>query len=79
MCLPAADHVFACLQSLRSGSAVQTLLSQQQQQWCVDRSALQTAGLSSLGFIPSGVESALIQPLAGNSGAVLLVLCDRAR
>lgn len=65
------------LQSLASSSVLKSSQQQQQQQWLPDRSALQQAGLGGCACVPEGVQSALVQPVAG--GAVLLVLAERPR
>jgi hypothetical protein len=50
----------------------------QQQVWLPDRSALQQAGVSSWGFVPEGVQSALLQAVPGGK-QLLLVLAERPR
>jgi hypothetical protein len=65
------------LQALSSSSS-NVLPAGQQQLWLPDRSALQQAGVSGWGFVPEGVQSALLQALPGGK-QLLLVLAERPR
>ncbi|WIA36779.1 hypothetical protein OEZ86_008037 [Tetradesmus obliquus] len=61
-----------------SSSSSSVLPAGQQQLWLPDRSALQQAGVSSWGFVPEGVQSALLQAVPGGK-QLLLVLAERPR
>lgn len=64
-------------QTFSSGSS-SAMPAGQQQVWLPDRSALQQAGVSSWGFVPEGVQSALLQAVPGGK-QLLLVLAERPR
>lgn len=66
------------LQAISSSSSSSVLPAGQQQLWLPDRSALQQAGVSSWGFVPEGVQSALLQAVPGGK-QLLLVLAERPR
>jgi hypothetical protein len=68
----------AALPSLQALSSSSVLPAGQQQLWLPDRSALQQAGVGSWGFVPEGVQSALLQALPGGK-QLLLVLAERPR
>eukprot|EP00882_Tetradesmus_deserticola_P028451 GHRQ01031694.1.p1 GENE.GHRQ01031694.1~~GHRQ01031694.1.p1 ORF type:complete len:107 (+),score=63.30 GHRQ01031694.1:3-323(+) len=71
---PAAPQALSSSSS-RSSNA---LPGGQQQLWLPDRSALKQAGVGSWGFVPEGVQSALLQAVPGGK-QLLLVLAEKPR